>query len=359
MGEGRVLKLLADIEFLGDEAVEVVVTGKLDGGGVGGGGLDDDFSGEVSTTGAAGDLGEELEGALTSAEVGGVEGEVGIEDADECDVGEVEAFGDHLGAEEDVDLFGTEVAKGVAESVFSAGGVGVEARDLGGGEDLAENDFGFFGAVSLLANCGIVAVGAGAGDDGLVAADVADEAFFGAVVGEGDGAVVALDDVAAGWALEGAGEAAAVEEDDDLFVRFEAFFNGSTKDVGDDGVAPFVFLGLDAHIDNAGEGEGSSIGALGEFDELVFTELGVLESFERGGGGAEEDGAFFEMTADDGEVTGVILGWVFLFVGGFVFFIDDDEAEVLDGSEDGAAGPDDDAGFAGADAVPFVKAFAL
>jgi hypothetical protein len=32
VGEGRVLELLSDVEFLGDEAIEVMVTGKLDGG---------------------------------------------------------------------------------------------------------------------------------------------------------------------------------------------------------------------------------------------------------------------------------------------------------------------------------------
>jgi len=107
------------------------------------------------------------------------------------------------------------------------------------------------------------------------------------------------------------------------------------------------------------EGEGGSVGSFGEFDELVFPELGVLEGFERGGGGAEEDAAFFEVAADDGEVTGVILWRVFLFVGGFVFFIDDDEAGVFYRGEDGGSGADDDACFAGADAVPFVEAFAL
>jgi hypothetical protein len=137
VGEGGVAELLADIEFLGDEAVEVVVSCELDGGAVRGGGLDDDFSGHRSAAGAAGDLGEELEGAFAGAEVGGVEGEVGVEDADEGDVGEVESFGDHLGAEENVDLFGAEVAEGVAEGVFSAGGVGVEAGDFGGGKNFS------------------------------------------------------------------------------------------------------------------------------------------------------------------------------------------------------------------------------
>jgi len=65
------------------------------------------------------------------------------------------------------------------------------------------------------------------------------------------------------------------------------------------------------------------------------------------------------MAADYGEVTGVILGWVFLFIGGFVLFIHDDEAGVLYGGEYGGACANDDAGLAGSDAVPFIKAFAL
>jgi len=65
------------------------------------------------------------------------------------------------------------------------------------------------------------------------------------------------------------------------------------------------------------------------------------------------------MAADDGEVAGVVFGRVLLFIGGFVFLIDDDESGIFDGGEDGRAGPDDDAGFASSDAVPFVEAFAL
>ena len=321
--------------------------------------MDDDFAGHLATTGTAGDLGEELEGAFAGAEIGGVKGEVGIEDADESDVGEVEAFGDHLGAKEDVDLLGTKVAKGVTEGIFASGGVGVEAGDLGGREDFAEDDFGLFGSVALLPDGGILTVGAESGDDGLVSADVADEAFFGPVVGERDGAVIALDDVTARRALEGAGESAAVEEYDDLASVFEAFFDSGTKNVRDDGVAPFVFFGLDAHVDNAGEGEGGSVGALGEFNELVFSELGILEGFERRRGGTQKDGAFLEMATDDGEIAGVVFGWVFLFVGRFVFFIDDDETGVLKRGENGGAGPNDYAGFSGADSMPFVEAFSL
>jgi len=54
--------------------------------------------------------------------------------------------------------------------------------------------------------------------------------------------VVALDDVTAGRTLKGSGEAASIEEDDDLFAVFEAFVDRSTKDVGDDGVAAFMLF---------------------------------------------------------------------------------------------------------------------
>jgi len=46
-----------------------------------------------------------------------------------------------------------------------------------------------------------------------------------------------------------------------------------------------------------------------------------------------------------------------LFVGMFVFFVDDDEAERVDGGEDGGASADDDTGPALSDFVPFVVAF--
>ena len=54
----------------------------------------------------------------------------------------------------------------------------------------------------------------------------------------------------------------------------------------------------------------------------------------------------------------MVAGGFFLFVGVLVFFVHDDEAEGVNGGEDGAAGADDDAGAALADFVPFIVAFA-
>lgn len=172
--------------------------------------MNDDFSSHFTTPSSSGDLGEELEGAFSGAEVWRIEGEVGIENANEGDVGKVEPFCDHLGAKEDVDFFGTEVTEGVAKGVFATSGVGVETCDFGAFENFVEDDFGFFSAVTLLANCGVLAVWADPRDDGLMAADMADEAIFAAVISERNGAVVTFNDMTARWALKGASEAAAV-----------------------------------------------------------------------------------------------------------------------------------------------------
>ena len=242
--------------------------------------------------------------------------------------------------------------------MFFANGIAIEAGETGFGEDFAEDFFYFFGAVALEADGGVLALGADAGDDGLVAAEVADEAFFGAVIGDGDGAVGALAGVAAGGAGEGAREAAAVEEEDDLVSGGELLVHGVTEALGEDGGT--AFFGFVAHVDDANEGKGLAVGALGEGDELVFVfGAGVEVAFDGGSGRAEDDGGSFDVSAHHGEVAAVIFGWVLLFVSGLVFFVDEDEAEVGEGGEDGGAGPDDDFGDSLADAVPFVEAFAL
>ena len=145
-----------------------------------------------------------------------------IEDANEGDIWEVQSFGNHLGAEEDVDFLGSKIAKSIAERVFSSCGIGVESGDFGGGEDFTDDGFGLFCSVTLKANSWIAAFRAEFWDDGLIAADVADQALVGAVVGQRDRAVVALDNVAAGWTLQRSRKAAAVEKEDDLLVGFES-----------------------------------------------------------------------------------------------------------------------------------------
>ena len=246
---------------------------------MGGEGLDDDFAFEFAASGATGDLGDELEGALAGAEVGDVEAEVGVEDSHEGDVGEMQAFGDHLGADEDIDFLGFEFPKDVFECVFAAHGIGIDAGEASFWEDFLQDFLDLLGAVSLKGDTRIFTLRAFLWDDGLVTADVADESLIGAVVGEGDGAVRALAGVAAGVALEGAGEAAAVEEKDGLLAFFEALFEGGAESVREDGDLAFLLLFFQAHVDDADERHGVGVGAFVEAEELIFSGKGVLPAF--------------------------------------------------------------------------------
>ena len=218
MRERRKGELAAKLHFLLGIAVEVMLAGVLDGRRVGREGLHDHLALQITATGAAGDLGDELERALAGAEVRDVQAEVGVEDADEGDIGEMKALGDHLGADEDVDLVRLEGSEGVTQRVFTAHRIRVDAGEFCFRENLCQDFLHFLRAVSLEENSGVTALGAFFRDDGLVAADMADEALVGPVVGERDGTVRALADMAAGGALQGAGESAAVEEQDGLLT---------------------------------------------------------------------------------------------------------------------------------------------
>ena len=93
MGIGREGKLAAEFHFLLGKAVEVVLAGELDGRRVRRKGLDDDLALEIPATGAAGDLGDELESALAGAEVRDMQAKVGIEDTDDLIADLADALG--------------------------------------------------------------------------------------------------------------------------------------------------------------------------------------------------------------------------------------------------------------------------
>ena len=71
-----------------------------DNGFVGQVGLDDHATRVLTATGATRDLLEEVERALPRAEVGHLEGVVGIDHTHERHLGKVQALGDHLRAEQ-------------------------------------------------------------------------------------------------------------------------------------------------------------------------------------------------------------------------------------------------------------------
>ena len=82
-------------------------------------------------------------------------------------------------------------------------------------------------------------------------------------------------------------------------------------------------------------------------------------TLERRRGAAQHDDAFFDFRADDCDIAGVISRRFLLFVGRFVFFIDNDESEILQRRENSAARADHDPRAAGLNLVPFIVPFAF
>ena len=156
--------------------VEVRVVGggaEFDDGVVGLVGLDDDLRVLVTAVGATDDLGEELEGAFFATEVGEGEAGIGLDDTEGSEFGQVEAFGNHLGADDDVDMAGFDCVVGVDEG-FLGLRVGVEAGDFGIWKKFIQFSFEKFGAEALVEDVGVVAVGAVGGNWGGLTAGVAE-----------------------------------------------------------------------------------------------------------------------------------------------------------------------------------------
>ena len=144
---------------------------------------------------------------------------------------DVVSFGDHLRADEEIDFAGMEAHEQALHVIPSSHGVAVHAADARAGEDFLQTLFALLRAGSEEVEVLAVALGAALGHGSFVTAIVTFEALAdggavgswrdGLVVGEGDGAVLALELFAAGAAHDDEGVSAAVEEDDGLLAAIE------------------------------------------------------------------------------------------------------------------------------------------
>ncbi len=176
-GVGRVMHPAAVLKFLGGKSGVVVSGGELNGIVVGVIGLDEHFAGEVSATGSAGDLGEELKGAFGGAEVGQAKRKVCTDHADEGDAVNIVAFGDHLGADEEVDFTGMEAGKKALHVHASTNRVAIHSPDASVGKEFLEALFTLLRARAKVIEVLALAGWAGLGDIASEAAVVALEAL--------------------------------------------------------------------------------------------------------------------------------------------------------------------------------------
>ena len=101
------------------------------------------------------------------------------------------------------------------------------------------------------------------------------------------------------------------------------------------------------------------INAFEEAVDGILPALDIVEGFKGGRGGTDEAYRTGEVGAVDRNVSPVVAGVVFLFIGGFVFLIHDHELEVLHRGKYGGARAHHDVRFAAHKGFPRIIAFPI
>src|SRR5206468_11606766 len=115
----RIAQLSTGVDLLIVKAFEVVPAGELNGRMMGCEALDKHLAFDIAPSGTAGDLRDQLESALAGAKIRNVQAQVRVDDSDERDIGKVQSFGDHLRADENVDLCEPEIAQNAPVIFFA------------------------------------------------------------------------------------------------------------------------------------------------------------------------------------------------------------------------------------------------
>src|SRR5258705_5698487 len=101
-------------------------------------GLDQHLARLLRPSGAPGHLNKLREEALGGAEVGAEESAVAVEHAHQREIWIVVSFGEHLRADEDVDLAAAYLVEHAAQRALARGRIAIDARDAGFGKSRAE-----------------------------------------------------------------------------------------------------------------------------------------------------------------------------------------------------------------------------
>src|SRR5881396_16834 len=102
--EWREIAAFTKLQFLLEIAGEIVVARKLNRGAERRVSLHENLTKCLAAASASGHLCEKLESAFAGAEIGEMQGEIGVDDSDQRHVREMQTFSDHLCTNEDVDL---------------------------------------------------------------------------------------------------------------------------------------------------------------------------------------------------------------------------------------------------------------
>ena len=204
---------------------------------------------------------------------------------DQCHVREMETLGDHLCAHEDIDFAGAKVAEDPAVIFFAFQGVRVHPPDARAREQFRERVLHLFRAQTRVKDSGVAALflRTNIRRGRFVAADVAANLLFGAMIGQGHAAIGALGNEAALGTLERRRVAAAVQEQHHLLASLQPQGDFLLELLRKNGRALLLARFL-PHVNDAHERHFPVVGALRQLEQRVFPLLRVVETLERGCG---------------------------------------------------------------------------
>ncbi|MNV28193.1 hypothetical protein D3C71_1193770 [compost metagenome] len=303
---------------------------------------------------AAGDLDDQLRHALAGAEVAGEQAAVGVEDRHQRHPWKVVTFGKHLRADQDARLAFLNGREQLVHRILARCAVAVDPQHRIVREQNRQALLGPFGAGANGAQIDLVALRALARHTFDVAAMVAAQLAVTLVHGHSRVTALALGHPATVMTQQGRGEAAAVEEHQYLLPGGQGLADGLLHRPGNAAVQRAAF-----HVQAQEARLFGAAGALVQAQQPIAAGVGVVQAFQRRGGGAEDNRNVFLSRPHQCQIAGVVAQTFLLFIGAVVLFVDDDQAGVLHRCEQGRAGADNDVGLTVPRGQPGLEAFAV
>ena len=175
------------------------------------------------------------------------------------------------------------------------------------------------------------------------------------MVGEGDGAVLALQLFSAGAADDGEGVAAAIEQDQRLLAAIESRLGLLDERAGKE-LLLACLLKFAAHVDQLDLGQRAVHHAVAHLDALILARRRVLPAFKRRRRRTHHHHRALYLGAHHGHVAGVVARRLLLLVALVVLLVHQNQAELGHRRKDGRARADDDRRIAPPDAPPLLTA---
>ena len=297
--------------------------------------------------GATGSLHQQREQALGGAKVAREQRAVGVDRRHQRHAPEVVPLGDHLGADQHVDLARVHRRQPRLQRALDACGVGVDAADAGAGQQRGDLLLELLGAAAQRRDIGVAAVRAGARHALGEAAVVAAQRAVGLVEDAPCAAVRAAALPATGAAVQHRRVAAAVEQQQALLAARDALLDRRLQRRRQHRGLRAARARQPVHVEHAHRRQCAASHARGQREPRVAPLLGTLPGLQRRRGRPQDHRHALEPAAVDREVARRVARPLLLLVGRIVLLVDDDQPRPWQRREDRHARAQHEVGAAG------------